>query len=195
MAAVVGLAGCATTPPEKVPDSPERAWQGHWMAVAAIANWEMSGRVAVRTEEDGGRVQLHWVQKGPAYELVLNGPFGSGEVTMVGDEDGATIVGADDQGYHHPDAAFLLEAYTGYAIPVDALVYWVRGIPAPGFEHRRELDRHGRLARLEQGPWTVQYDEYREVDGEYLPVRLRAEGPGMALRLAIHDWRRSGGDG
>ena len=185
------LTGCATPPHEPLPDSREAAWEAHWERVLAVTDWELQGRVAVRTEHDGGRVGMNWTQQGESYELVLNGPFGSGEVTLTGDGGGAVLVGpGDEQGYYHPDAAVLLEAYTGYALPVKALAYWVRGIPAPGRGREWALNDHGRLEQLRQGPWTVTYEQYREVDGAHLPVRLSAEGPGMRLRLAIHGWQR-----
>ncbi|MFP4695977.1 lipoprotein insertase outer membrane protein LolB [Thiohalospira sp.] len=192
------LTGCATAPEPESVDDREAAWERHRLLVSGARDWELDGRVAIRAREEGSRASLAWEQRGERWRVSLSGPFGSGEVVLRGGPDGAVLEGPEET-HFDTNARALLYRQTGLILPVAALEYWVRGLPAPGRVRDRELDKRGRLAALTQRGWEVRYTSYGEHGGYSLPEGLTAtrRDEAVRLRLAIHDWRfpEAGGDG
>ena len=184
------LTGCASAPEPAPVDDRERAWERHRTALAGLQRWELGGRVAIRAGEEGSRASLDWEQRGERWRIALYGPFGTGEVVLRGSPGGAVLDGPDGRDFD-PSAQALLHRRTGLILPVAALEYWVRGLPAPGRLRERELDGQGRLAQLAQRGWEVRYTAYGDHGGRDLPEALMAtrRDGAVRLRLAIHDWR------
>ena len=187
--ALLLLAGCATAPTPAPVDDREAAWERHRASLSEIQRWELGGRVAIRAGEEGSRASLDWSQRGERWRVALYGPFGTGEVVLRGGPDGAVLEGSQGT-YFDRDARALLYRRTGLILPVAALEYWVRGLPAPGDVRVRELDDRGRLAALTQRGWEVRYTAYGDHGGRALPEALTAtrRDGSVRLRLAIHDW-------
>ena len=61
-------------------------------------------------------------------------------------------------------------ASTGWNLPVKALPYWVRGLPAPAPAPSDTRIDAGLMQRFEQGGWQVQYERYQEKCTRRLPV-------------------------
>ncbi|MFO1426220.1 MAG: outer membrane lipoprotein LolB [Steroidobacteraceae bacterium] len=82
-----------------------------------------------------------------------------------------------------------VERRLGFALPIEALRYWLQGVPAPGgsAEERRAADA-ARLAGLEQQGWRVDYGDYVESGQGPLPRRLTAVRSGARVRLVIEAW-------
>ena len=149
----------------------------------------LQARAAVRQGEDGGTVSLEWAQGPTDYSLDLSGPFGSGHMRLSGDGQGARLVRGEET-IRAESAETLLEATLGWSVPVPDLRLWVLGLPGRSVDF--EIDDYGRLARLRDGPWSVDYQEYLAVDGLELPTRLVVQRSGLRIRLAISQWRTGG---
>jgi len=54
LAVLVLAGGCATHPPAGTPEA-EPAWLEHRAALEALRDWQVQGRVALRTETEGYR--------------------------------------------------------------------------------------------------------------------------------------------
>lgn len=75
--------------------------------------------------------------------------------------------------YEAPTPEQLLGEQLGWSLPVSHLVWWVRGLPAPGSKSRVTLNADSRLANLEQDGWKIEYLSYVEQNGFWLPERLK----------------------
>ena len=194
--ALLLLAGCATAPTPAPVDDREAAWERHRASLSEIQRWELGGRVAIRAGEEGSRASLDWSQRGDRWRVALYGPFGTGEAVLHGGPDGAVLEGSQGT-YFDRNARALLYRRTGLILPVAALEYWIRGLPAPGHVRERELDERGRLAALTQRGWEVRYTTYGDHGGRALPEALSAirRDGSVRLRLAIHDWHFPGASG
>lgn len=194
------LAGCASLP-EPVPDgSPEELYALRHAALVSLTVWELRGRVAFRAPGEGWQAGLRWVHREDAQSLDLTGPFGGGYLRLTEDDDGARLTDSAQRVYHAADATSLLAQTTGWAVPLDGLDHWVRGLPIPDAPARRELDARGRLKRLVQRGWNIEYLAYGEFSGRELPSRLYIsrelppdtalgpEDPRLEVRLAIQSW-------
>ena len=165
------LAGCGTLP-ERVPvapdpaATPEAAWEAHARALSRFRSWTMLATLAVRSGGDASRVTMRWRQTRDAYLVRFIGPLGVGLLEVEGSAAGveARFPGGRRAGAASPEA--LLEREIGWSVPLQGLRYWIVGAPAPGGEpSRMALDGQGRLARLEQGGWTVVYERYGRLRG------------------------------
>ena len=83
----------------------------------------------------------------------------------------------------------MVEEQIGWRLPVDHLLWWVRGLPAPDSPSNLQLDSSSRLGRLSQSGWTVEYSRYQEVDGVELPQRLQISGHDLLLTLVVTEWK------
>ncbi|MCA1804512.1 MAG: hypothetical protein LC646_04000 [Xanthomonadaceae bacterium] len=63
---------------------------------------------------------------------------------------------------------------------------------APRRPDRAQLafDAEGRLARLEEAGWVVEYQGYGEDTLPPMPARIALEHAGLRLRLVVDQWQR-----
>lgn len=180
------LAACATTPPGV--DLAETPWPARQAALRALQRWELSGRIAVVNEQDGWHASLRWQQLGPDYAIELFGPFGQGRLDIHGNRQGVRVLTADGQSLSASDPEQLLEQTTGMRIPLTGLIYWLRGLPNPAQESELTGDPEGRLTRLQQGGWMIEYPLYRRVGALELPVRIQAQRDQLKVKLVVEQW-------
>jgi outer membrane lipoprotein LolB len=176
--AVLLLAGCATTP---VPTSSQSA--------AALDAWQLNGRVSLTRGEEGWHAGLFWQTQADTYYLRISGPLGQGGFQLNGDARGVVLVDADGQTFAARDADALLAQVTGWQLPVTGLRYWIRGLPEPVAGQAQETrDEAGRLNRLEQSGWTIEYQKYQLVGDILLPAKLQLIHADISVRIVIDQW-------
>jgi outer membrane lipoprotein LolB len=71
---------------------------------------------------------------------------------------------------------------------VDALVRWLRGSGSP--EAALAYAADGRLRRLTDAGWVVDYADWRDVGGVELPGRIEARQGEARVRLVVDDWTK-----
>ena len=159
-----------------------------FLVPAADAEFELTGRIAVRYRDDAGSGNIAWRHGARSDELLLTTPLGQGMARIVRVGDVVTLTTQDGRELRAADAEALTEQALGFRLPLAGLAAWVRGRaePKPAAEPTRERrDTEGRLAELEQSGWRIQYLEYAAA----LPSRMTLNYPGLELRLAISEWK------
>lgn len=202
MPAARGLAGvlavllgaCATVPaPDDEPSRAEKVarYEARAAALAAREHWVLDGRLAVSDDEDGGSGKLEWRHRPGLSELDFRGALGRGAWQLDIEPGHAVLRLANGETWEAPDVSILVRDHVGWDVPVDALGWWVRGLAAPGRLADRDLDADGRMTRLSQHGWEVEYQRYRDFSGMALPVRLEARNGERQVKFVMRDWRFS----
>jgi len=166
-----------------------QAWKHHRQQVEPIQSWELQGKLGVRAPQESGSGTLFWLQRNDYYDIRLSGPMGRGATRIQGDDKQTTLEVAGRAPVSAESAEALLEQQIGWRLPVEHLLWWVRGLPAPDAPSRLQLDTHSRLARLNQSGWTVEYSRYQQVGEVQLPQRLQISGHDLLLTLVVTDWK------
>jgi outer membrane lipoprotein LolB len=154
----------------------------------------------VRAADQGGHATLNWKRDGERHRMDFTGPLGRGHLRLTQDSQGAELRDADKRVWRAADAGRLLYRATGWIVPLDGMNYWVLGLPAPGPAPERQLDEQGRLKRLTQSGWDIQFLEYTRHGAFDLPSKMyiarqdrHAEaspdaGETLEVRLSIEHW-------
>ena len=181
------LAGCATTRPSvDLPDI--EAWDSRTAVLGEVREWEFRGRVAVKAGDEGFNGEFDWLQDGDAFRATVGGPLGVGTVRIEGNGRSMVLTDKDGARTELEDAERELQWRYGWTIPVESLRYWALGIPDPSAPGLTEFNEEGRLARLEQGGWTVEISRYREAAGQQMPRILTATNADTRVRMVIDRW-------
>jgi len=194
------LAACVapSVRPELPPDqvaAAEARQLARESALRPLDQWSLAGRLAVSTGSKGGSGRIDWNQDGPRFEVALSAPVTRQSWRLTGDAAGARLEGLDGGPREGPDAVQLLREATGWEIPVTALADWVRGLRSQALgpaDARYGVD--GRLAKLEQGGWTIHYvwpSSAADAAAAELPTRLDAQRDEARVRLIVDQWDRN----
>jgi outer membrane lipoprotein LolB len=82
-----------------------------------------------------------------------------------------------------------MQQHLGWQLPVDAMVYWIRGMAAPGTRaSSMNFDGAGRLISLSESGWEVTFEEYTGSYGYAVPSRMTVQREQLKLRLSINKW-------
>lgn len=183
------LGGCATVPSVSL-NTPEAQlkWRERDQQVARLSTWRCEGRLAMQVADEGWNATLRWSQFERVYEIDLRGPFGAGAVSILGSPWGVVVRSGDDPEVFGEDAQSLLRQRFGWMLPIASLEYWVIGRPDPGAVSEFDVDPDGRLVRLSQSGWTVEYKSYDAATGYDLPRKIFARNDNIGLRLIIDQW-------
>jgi outer membrane lipoprotein LolB len=158
-------------------------WDDRRGELQALTRFDLQGRLAVASGEQGFSAALRWSQRSDRAHLEVDGPLGVGGLRV------------DLERGRLPDEAVRaeLEQRLGFALPLESLRYWMLGVPDPAraAEERRDADSPT-LAALTQDGWTVLYTRYARVaDGDYeLPQRIEVTRESVRVRLLIERWGR-----
>ena len=184
----VFILGCAAQPPRPGPQA-QSAWLQHRATLEALHDWQVQGRVALRTDDEGWSANFDWQQRGSDYRIRLRGPFGQGAVELHGNELGVWLQQAEQLPVFALDAETLLEQQTGWRLPVAGLAAWLRGVPVAGTESELAWDAQGRLQHLAQNGWQIDYQRYLEKNALMLPQKLRLQRDSVRVKFIIDDWQ------
>jgi|TARA_B100000315_G_scaffold240991_1_gene261375 outer membrane lipoprotein LolB len=183
--AVVSLivVGCASVSPKPtaVESENEIKWQQHHSQVTRVDQWDLSGRIGVRTTDTGASANLRWKFDNSRDQIDLFGPFGGGRIHLDIDPAGARLRDGKGREFFAASASEVLFKATGWHVPLEVLGYWVRGVPAPG-EHGMEIDNGGRLISLSQQGWDITFREYALHKGVSLPRKIQLSASAEILR-------------
>ncbi len=196
LTALAGLiVACAELPLLPPTKAAEQAWQARQQTLSAVRQWSLDGRIAIQAEQQGWHAALRWSQNITAYDLKLSSPLGQDVLQLHGDENGV-VLRTSEGVERDADAESLLAKHLGWRIPLGGLRYWALGLPDPQVPvspQDRELDGLGRLTRLRQSGWEIEFRRYTPVAGIDLPDKIflnnRQTGTQLEVRLVVEKWQ------
>ncbi|MDG4595930.1 MAG: lipoprotein insertase outer membrane protein LolB [Candidatus Contendobacter sp.] len=182
------LLGCAI--PSPIPPPTQDAWIARQTVLTQLTRWQAAGRIGVVNGQDGWHASFQWTQQGSGYQIDLSGPLGQGRVVVESDGAWVRIQTQDGRNWTASDADELLEQALGVRLPVNGLRYWARGLPEPGSPPVLQTDASGRLTRLEQQGWIIEYPVYTPTSrlNLDLPERIIARRRDLSVKLVIEQW-------
>ena len=148
------------------------------------AEFELTGRVAVRYGKEGASCRIHWRHGTDADDVLITSPIGQGIATIGRRGSDVRLVTADQKEYEARDAEALTQQVLGWRLPLRGLADWVQGRADPDLPAQVERDVESRIASLRQDDWRVEYQEY---DGAR-PSKLKLSRPDIEIRLVVDEW-------
>ena len=176
---------CTTRPVKPVVSQP---WPERRAELQGRDRYELTGRVAVAAGSDGFSGRLRWEQQGTRCEVLINGPLGVGGVRVVADGERLNVTNSQGAALDSDAAHEELRARLGFDPPLTRLRYWILGVPDPGTPAAETLDGEQRLASLSQDGWDIQYTDYVNSAGAWLPRRLSLKRADVRVRVIVDDW-------
>jgi outer membrane lipoprotein LolB len=158
-------------------------------ALAAVDHWQASGRIAVRTAQDGFSAHFDWRQAGARAELGVRGPFGAGAAHLSVGPESIRVESGNEPPLEVPAPFEALEpqlvARLGFPLPLESLRYWILGVPAPS------PVAIGAAPAFDQAGWHVvasQFEAVEQAPGS-LPVRLELTRGATRIRVIVDRWQ------
>lgn len=158
------------------------------LRVSQTQVWTMVGRVAVSDGQEGGSGRLEWTASPEQESLTFRAPLGQGGWKLKRDGLQATLDLGEQRVFHGQSLSDLLDAHLGWQVPVEAMRYWMLGIPDPSAPYDQELGEDGLPAQLAQAGWKVRYDSFRGNGDLILPRKLVAEKDPYSVKLVVSKW-------
>jgi len=148
-----------------------------------IERWRVSGKVGIKSDAEAHSAYINWRQCQDSFDIRLSGPLGQGAATLTGDQRHATLTSREGR-WQGANPEALLSQQLGWPIPVSELLYWVRGLPAPGSDYQR-----GSEDTLQQAGWHIHYQRWHTSQGHRLPTKLSASHPRAKVTLILKQWQ------
>lgn len=186
------LVSCGTTSNVIAPANPD--FEQHKQQVLAAEDWQLSGRLAVRQNNDSDRVSLNWKQSSEQFDITMWGALGLGSTRIVGTDAGLTVEKANEPPTQLPNLAALSREYLTFDFPAAYLLYWVRGVPVPDLPSSEMFDSNNLLSTLSQRDptgrnWDLVFDRYEAANDLNMPGRIRVTSGNIQLTFLIDDWQ------
>lgn len=188
---LISTSACTTVPDQPLGD-PDLAWEERQISLKQIEQWRLSGRIGIDTGLEYWDLDMVWKQSGDDYQIFLKGPFGAGKVVLTGNSHGVVLKDSEDNSYYSDRPETLLYEITGVLMPVEGIRYWIVGLPMPSADGiSPSLDEQGRLDKIEQDKWQVDFRRYAQVNGMQLPKKIFIEKPEQEIdvRVIVDRWK------
>jgi outer membrane lipoprotein LolB len=182
-ALVALLAACAQLPSLSVTRQQDLA------ALPQPEHFRLDGRLSVRAEARAFSGGLNWLRAVGDERIVLSTPLGQAVAEIRRESEGLRLTDAEGHSQLAQSGEALLERALGIGLPADSLRHWAVARPHPASPFSAELDTSGRVMRLSQDGWRIEYGRYRQAGTIWLPGRLFArQGEAVELRLVVDAW-------
>lgn len=166
-------------------------WAEHSTRLQHLDHWAAEGKLALRTAEKSDSASIRWLQRGDNTELYLSGPMGLNATTVHSNGRMAILRQGDKTSSWDLSDQAAISRETGWELPLQALPYWLKGLPAPDLAIQAlELDAaQSLLQSLQQDDWDILYERYDNFGELALPTRLRIQREATGVRVIIRDWQ------
>ncbi len=164
-------------------------WEHHQREILKLRDWELAGRMAVRVDKDAWSASLYWIQTGDSFEIRIIAPLAQGSALITGDKDSILLKTSDNREFSDKDVNEILKNSFGWSIPLNALKYWIRGIPNSAVtSDKLAINDSGHLQKFEQDGWSIDYQRYDLTKENALPSRVEFTRARTQVRIVINRW-------
>jgi outer membrane lipoprotein LolB len=169
---------------------PDLIWQERQIELRQLTKWEIRGRTAITQGDEAWNAGLNWRENTGIYRIKLMGPFSQGGIHLDGTPEQVVLTLSDGEMIAASTPEALLTKTFNLKFPISALRDWVRGLPFAGSPYQAlEIDDQGRLKRLEQQEWTINYQRYETYGQQQMPAKIFISHPEFSLRLVVNNWK------
>ncbi len=186
---VLLVAGCAEmrSPISGAPDY--SAWDVRQQALNRLQTWDLTARLAIKTEKEGWNANMHWNQRPDAWQMRVSGPFNQGTFQLQGNAEKVLLQTPDNKMFRANTPEALMQYHLGWSVPIDGLKYWVRGVPEPDVNvDNLVIDGSGHMTELQQAGWNITISRYGNSENMELPTKLEMKNDRFQLRLVVQEW-------
>jgi len=177
------LAACAQQPANIAP--PALGWEDYSVQLQRLDQWQLLGKAGIKTADNSGSLRMTWQQQGDFFNLQFFNPLGQRVALISGIPQQAQILTDESEGPQNLQDSL---QQLGWHVPMDQMLFWIKGIPAPGF-YELSFNDQQRAASIEQANWQIDYLEYQQVKEDLvLPRKLRLQNNQAQLTLVINEW-------
>jgi outer membrane lipoprotein LolB len=162
----------------------------HQLSLKQQENWLIKGKIGFKNSEKNQSANFRWQQDQQQYQLNLTSIIGTSLLNLKGDKKGVTLT-TDNETYQDSDPSYLIWRVTGWQIPVEKLRLWVKG------QHQKNdkvlISSQGWINQLQPmcnncKNWLINYDNYKSVDGIWLPHKVLLQNNNNQLIIRVNKW-------
>ncbi len=187
LAIILLVAGCATLSPSPSPTS-SSINQKHLATLANIKSFALKGRLGVVTNPKGFSGGIDWQHQTTDDNIDVFSPVGGKVANIVKNPSGVTLTTQEGHSIKAQDAESLTEATLGWRLPLSGLSDWALGKPTASKIDASTWDEQGHLSTLKQDGWDINYENYTENNGVFLPNKIVLKSEKVNLKLLIEKW-------
>jgi outer membrane lipoprotein LolB len=184
------LQACASTPPSKPIKNEEShaLYQQHLESIADIDQFTLKGRIGVQADGNGFSGGLNWQHNNLNDDIYLYSPLGGQVASIRKTVDKVTLEDAKGNSVSAPDAETLTQTALGWRLPLGGLADWSLGRPASGDVQSITWNEQGYLTSLKQDDWDIEYQNYSDQNGHFLPTKILLKSKKVNLKLLVEQW-------
>jgi outer membrane lipoprotein LolB len=184
------VTGCSTLPkPEISPNSASLAlYQAHMQDIASINQFTIKGRIGVQAEGKGFSGGLTWLHDKMNDDIALYSPLGGQVASIKKTAENVTLEDAKGNSITAADAETLTQSTLGWQLPLAGLADWSLGRPSSSQITASTWNEQGHLSTLKQDGWDIQYQNYAEQNGHFLPSKIVLRNDKVNLKLLVENW-------
>lgn len=184
------LGGCASMhKTAEMQTMPKQTWALRLQQLSRLKNFEAEGVLSVYYQKKLTIANFDWQQMGDRYQIKLSGPWGLGSETLTGRPGQVSLMRSSRERYTAVSPQALLSQQLGLHLPVEALIFWARGMPAPLHPTHVKFNDFNQIVALKQASWLVELSQYRVVKTDTLPTKLQINGKKLKLRIVVNKWK------
>ncbi len=151
-------------------------------------HWFLKSRIAIQSPQENLSATLDWQKSADNFDFHIYGLFGATYAHLIQTDEQAVLKLPEDKIYYHHDAEQLLLDYLGWHFPVEALSFWIKGLPSGKLGERLEKASNGSLEVVYFEGWKIEFSRYQSFSDYILPKMIKASHPEMTLKIVVKDW-------
>lgn len=184
------LQACVSAPVSKTVENTASLalYQQHMQSIAAIEQFTLKGRIGVQANGKGFSGSLNWQHDNANDDISLYSPLGGQVASIKKNVEGVTLEDAKGYKISAPDAETLTQTTLGWRLPLTGLADWSLGRPTSGTIQASTWDELGHLSTLKQDGWDIEYQNYSEQNGRFLPNKILLKSEKLNLKLLVEVW-------
>lgn len=179
------LTGCqhfqkVTTPSSQIPQAPN--------ALNPTNQFELEGKIGVRTPQQSGSAFFTWQQQQDHFEIDLTGALGIGKTHIEGQPGQVSLTSSKTGTITATTAEELLAQATGWQAPITHLVQWVQAKPATQ-NAKIQYDTEQRPTQFIEDGWqaNLSYNNQLKLPNKLVLKQLLENGQENRITMVIQN--------
>lgn len=187
---VAMLQSCVSVPPSKPIDAiaSQGLNQQHLNKLQAINQFSLQGRIGVQYDGRGFSGGLHWQHDATKDNVELFSPLGGQVAGIKKTAESVTLEDGNGNSVSADDVESLTQRILGWQLPLVGLADWSLGRPSSSKIDSIAWDDFGYLSSLKQDGWSIEYQNYSEQNGVFLPSKILLRSEKVYLKLLVEKW-------